>query len=266
MKNSWLAKKITIIKNPLPGLNWGQRCFVKLLMLAFGHLITVENPEELNSLPEPLIFAFNHNNSFEAILVPCYLIYLRSGKKISFIIDWMFGRIPLIGFIFKQIDPVYVYNKPSTIHFLNRSRRKDRIGTITQQCLDRLNNGKSLGIFPEGTRNNHSGKLLRGKSGIGEIAIKSEIPVVPIGIYFTKLNREGNIPEFGRMILRIGKPLTFSGEIAEYQNNNLTKSNLKAQRKLQIHLHSLVTYRIMNRLADLSGKNYPFPKPELNKT
>lgn len=46
-----------------------QKVLLKLIYITFGWLIKVENRSALTTLPDPLIFAFNHNCIFEAMLV-----------------------------------------------------------------------------------------------------------------------------------------------------------------------------------------------------
>jgi len=48
-----------------------------------------------------------------------------------------------------------------------------------------LQEGKSLGISPEGTRS-HTGQLQPGKPGILLLALKSKAPIVPVAIYGTE--------------------------------------------------------------------------------
>jgi 1-acyl-sn-glycerol-3-phosphate acyltransferase len=56
-----------------------------------------------------------------------------------------------------------------------------------------------LGIFPEGTRQTEGRQLLPFKKGLGAMAIKTQVPVLPIGIFKT---------DRGRVCLRIGELLT----------------------------------------------------------
>lgn len=261
MRGTPLHPKLAILSTPLPDLTFAQRVFLKSFLLMTEPLITVENQANLQLAPEPLIFAFNHNNFFEALLVPIYLIYCRKGRKINFVVDWMFGRIPVLGWILKQIDPIYVYGKKSTIPWLNHLRNQPA-PSVEKQCLQHLANDSSIGIFPEGTRNPNPNSLLKGRKGIGHIAVESRAPVLPIGIDFPLRQIRGKIPKLGPIILRIGEPLYFQTEIEAYQraisNPNLASGEC---RKLTRAITSLVTHKVMVELAKLSGKKYPFPPP-----
>ncbi|ACV62930.1 1-acyl-sn-glycerol-3-phosphate acyltransferase [Desulfofarcimen acetoxidans DSM 771] len=67
-----------------------------------------------------------------------------------------------------------------------------------RMALKLLKEGKVVGIFPEGTRS-HSGELLQPHLGAAMLALKSQVPVVPVAV----LDSKGI---FRRLKLNIGKP------------------------------------------------------------
>jgi 1-acyl-sn-glycerol-3-phosphate acyltransferase len=242
-----------------------QKFLLKSIYIAFGWLIKVENKSALASLQDPLIFAFNHNCTFETLLVPIYLMAIRRQGKIHCVIDWMFKYIPLIGWIMKQNDPIYVYNKPTKFPFLNLLRKKDYKG-VHEKCAQVLKEGSAIGIFPEGTRNKNPNSLLKGHQGIGAIAIKSAVPVLPVGIDFPCRIKNNRIPHFGRIILRIGPKLNFDHEINAAHQINQNNDIASHHRKRWIsYLYSKVTYAVMLELSRLSQKMYPFSPPKKPK-
>jgi len=126
-----------------------------------------------------------------------------------------------------------------------------------------LHNQQSLGIFPEGTRNKNPRRLKRGRKGVGEIALRSGVPVLPMGIAFSRSNHNAYVPFFSPLILKIGSPLTFPEECAHYRRvtQEAPLSPLE-RKKLQMFLSAGVTHTIMLELARLSGKEYPFTPPQ----
>jgi 1-acyl-sn-glycerol-3-phosphate acyltransferase len=241
-----------------------QRRWVAALLALFGGLITTEDLKNLTGIPSPAIFVFNHNNAFETLVIPVYLFSLFGEKKFSFVVDWMFGRIPVINWFLKQIDPIYVYNKPSTLKWLNSVRKQAPRLSVLGQCLARLQQGQSLGIFPEGIRNRHPATLLKAKKGLGHLVLLSQAPIIPIGIDFPQRIRRQKIPAFGPIILRIGQPLRFNITRPVLQKINVA-SHLTATDRKKMHniLAAWVTYQIMQQIAQLSGKRYPYPKPSV---
>ena len=74
-----------------------------------------------------------------------------------------------------------------------------------------LNDGKLLGMYPEGTRS-PDGRLYKGKTGLGRLALESGVPVIPVAMIGTDLvNPPGSkMWRFGRVQVKFGKPMDFS--------------------------------------------------------
>ncbi|MBN1927978.1 MAG: 1-acyl-sn-glycerol-3-phosphate acyltransferase [Chlorobiaceae bacterium] len=245
-------------RKPLPHLTSGKALLLRLLMLPNLLLVKVEGVEHLEPvLRKPCIFAFNHNNSFESLFVPVLLIWLRGGQAVSFVIDWMFGRLPVIGWLMSQIDPVWVHHKRSTIPFLERTRLREASSASRGECIERLASGKSIGIFPEGTRNPDPFRLLKARPGIGYIALESGAPVLPVGIDFITSRQRSRVPSVGRVVVRFGRPMSF-GEHRELY------ASLPAEgsRSRKSELAKQVAEQVMLSISVLCGKVYPYGSQE----
>ena len=81
------------------------------------------------------------------------------------------------------------------------SRGKGDMGAINMS-FEKLNSGRNLVIFPEGTRS-HDGKVGRGKTGVALIAAVAQCPVIPVGINF-----EGKLRFRRKIVVRFGKPIS----------------------------------------------------------
>lgn len=277
----WLGSfkaKRDILSAPLRKINFIARWTLKFVLFMFGRLIYIDNPQRLKNCPWPAIFALNHNNYSESILVPCTLILFYGGKLISFLVHWVFKLFPFIGWMLKQINPIWIYNRRARVGWINKFkpfRRPD----IFEQARLRLRQGQSIGIFPEGTRNNNPYKLMRGRMGLGRMVLESHVPVLPIGIDFPGKDRRRKIPVLGKMILKIGKPLYFTDERKKFgrmhgsEDENETE-NPRLQRvrtggnfprpvgshdrKQLLVLYAEVSHRIMKEISGLCGKKYPY--------
>lgn len=102
-----------------------------------------------------------------------------------------------------------------------------------------LKNGELFGIYPEGTRS-PDGRLYRGKVGVAWLALATGAPVVPVAMSGTDkvLPIGASVPKLGRVGVRIGRPLTFTG----------SQSSSRDRRK--------VTDEIMAAIGALSGQEY----------
>jgi 1-acyl-sn-glycerol-3-phosphate acyltransferase len=66
--------------------------------------------------------------------------------------------------------------------FIDRSKADF---TAFREAVSELRRGRALGIAPEGTRS-ETGGLLEGKPGTALLALKADVPIVPVGIYGTE--------------------------------------------------------------------------------
>jgi 1-acyl-sn-glycerol-3-phosphate acyltransferase len=81
---------------------------------------------------------------------------------------------------------------------------------MLESALALLRSGELFGIYPEGTRS-PDGRLYRGRTGVGWLALHSGAPVIPVAMIGTAriLPPGQRIPRPGKIEIRIGEPLTF---------------------------------------------------------
>ena len=132
------------------------------------------------------IIASNHINWKDPPWIECAL-----GIPIRYMAKQEAFDLPVLGGILRGIGCFPV-----------RRGEADRRAIAT--ALRVLQSGLPLGFFPEGHRS-ESGALLRGHPGIALLALRSGVPIVPIGVSGTKRARVG---AFWRRDVRIviGEP------------------------------------------------------------
>jgi 1-acyl-sn-glycerol-3-phosphate acyltransferase len=123
----------------------------------------------------------------------------------------------------------------------------DRAGARAAQemleaALGLLKDGSLFGIYPEGTRS-PDGRLYRGRTGVGWLALHSGAPVIPVAMIGTEklLPPGAKVPHPGRIEIRIGKPLPFE----EFKDG---PRGAKQRRE--------VTDQIIAAIGELSGQEY----------
>ena len=111
-----------------------------------------------------------------------------------------------------------------------------------QAAVDLVKNGELFGIYPEGTRS-PDGRLYRGRTGVGWLALASGVPVIPVAMVGTDrvLPPGRAIPAIHRVGIRVGKPLTFES----YQD---VRPAARARRS--------ITDEVMEAIRALSGQEY----------
>lgn len=130
--------------------------------------IRIKNEHKLEDIKAPVIFVCNHLSNADGLILNKILNkfepYFVAGIKL--------GNNPVssIGLDAVNIIPI----RPNTADI--ESMKK---------CIEKTKEGKSILIFPEGTRS-RSGRLMEGKKGVILIAQKSNIPIVPISLIGTE--------------------------------------------------------------------------------
>jgi 1-acyl-sn-glycerol-3-phosphate acyltransferase len=228
-----------------PWSRWIVRCIA-----GFGsnRIHSIRGFENISGARDPFILALNHTQKIEAPIVPAVLGILRQGKMIRFIADWNLMLVPMVYFMYRAGQVIVLDRKSAKPNFLNILRpyltSKTPAFDRAQELIDE---GHSIGIFPEGTTNSDSQQLLRGFSGAAKLAIMKGVPVVPAGIRFPNHRGTGPVREFEPMTIEIGHPLP------------PPEHTMKPRRRVVHDFHSV----IMQEIARLSGKSW---QPQSSRT
>lgn len=118
----------------------------------------------------PVIIASNHLSFIDSVVIP-----LAVPRRVRFLAkaEYFEGR-GLRGrgtaLFFRLIDAVPV----------RRTGNRDSMRSL-ELALEVLREGSAFGIYPEGTRS-RDGRLYRGRTGVGWLALTSGAPVVPVAL------------------------------------------------------------------------------------
>ena len=228
---------------------------LRSVVLAARRFVRVAGAERLAAIPEPAIFALNHTNAFEAVVAPASLIWLRGGRPLAMLADWMYLELPLLGAILKWGEPIPVFRKRARWGWREERRQRGLGSSAVERCLATLASGRSVGLFPEGTRNREVGRLLPARSGLGEIAAASGVPIVPVGITYPAAARLGRVPRLGRLDLTIGAPLVVTD----------LEADLLSIHPVEATVARRLSDRTMAALADLAGCAPTLEGPAANR-
>ncbi|MBO5162850.1 MAG: 1-acyl-sn-glycerol-3-phosphate acyltransferase [Ruminococcus sp.] len=139
----------------------------------------------------PVIYASNHRTNADPPLVGC-----GARGTYAFMAKEELFRNKLFAWLIRSLGAFPV------------SRGKGDTAVL-DTAVERLNNGKCLMIFPEGTRSK-DGKVHRGHSGAAVIAARSGRQIIPVGIVF------GDKLKFrAKITVKYGEPI----DPAEYVEN-----------------------------------------------
>lgn len=130
-------------------------------------------------------------------------------------------------------------------------------------ALGLLRAGELFGIYPEGTRS-PDGRLYRGRTGVGWLAIASGVPVIPVAMIGTDrvLPPGHTVPRLHQVRIRVGEPMNFEGHAgqgsAARARRSITDQVMKAIHALSDQEYVPVYASV--RKAELNGAPGKTPK------
>lgn len=154
----------------------------------------------LDRLPEgPVLFVGNHEGNFD---IPVILSSIP--KPFGFISKKEVKKLPVI--------PVYMEDMNCV--FIDRTDRRSALKSITDTA-DKLKEGHSILIFPEGTRSKGEG-IGEFKAGFMRIATDAGVPIVPLAITGTSdiMEKNNNKIRPAKVTLQVLQPIaheTYAG-------------------------------------------------------
>jgi 1-acyl-sn-glycerol-3-phosphate acyltransferase len=165
-----------------------------------------------------VVFAANHESNVDPPVLflglhPCLHILYKAELH----------KIPIMGTVFDVGGFVAV----------DRSDREKAMASIEQGARS-LRAGHSFLIFPEGTRS-RTGELLPFKKGGFIMAIRAQVPVVPVAISGGReaMRKGSPIVRPVRVTVRIGRPIPTEGMGIDQRDELITRVRAEVQNLLQ---------------------------------
>lgn len=204
-----LPSRREILTLPLPELPRRDRPLQRFVVLALrGLFLDARGLERIAAERDPFILALNHNQRPEAVALPTMLYMLRGGRIIHFIADWNSLLIPGVGYVMRRGQVLVLVRKDARPRILNLLKplyeHPDPVFVRARRLLDE---GRSVGIFPEGTVNRDPARLLPGHPGAARLSLQSGRPIVPAGLRFPGHPSDQPIRDLSRFELEVGEPL-----------------------------------------------------------
>ena len=154
-----------------------------LVFLKLARRLTVIGDRNLPA-EQGIIVVANHISYWDPIVIGCVF-----NRQVFFMAKENLFKIPLVGFCIRKYGAFPVDKesfKPSTM----------------RRALELLNDGKVVGIFPEGTRSKTS-EILDPHLGAAMLAFKGGVPLLPVAVNGTK-------GFWGNMRVNIGNPMNLT--------------------------------------------------------
>lgn len=168
----------------------------------------------------PFLIAANHASHLDPPLVGCHV-----PRQMRFFARKSLWKNRVMAWWLNQVETIPV------------ERDSGDVGAI-KRVLQALKENRAIVLFPEGTRS-LDGKLQKAKAGVGLMACKTGVPVVPCRIYgsFQAFGKGSAVPRFGSPVsIVFGAPIP----AADYDDPAAGKAR-----------YETAAQRIMDRIAAL---------------
>ena len=192
------------------------RFCIRMTGWLFGIRVVVEGKEKINP-GQTYVFLSNHQGNFDGPV----LLHV-TGRDLRALIKREMMRLPILSLIFRSIQFIPI----------ERSNPKQAHSGI-ELGAKLLLEGKSFFAFPEGTRS-RDGRLGPFKKGVFIMAIKAQIPIIPITILNSR-----EIQPPGQFGIRTGCIRVIIHDPIETEGMTMEERNLLVQRTREAIASSL---------------------------
>ncbi len=206
----------------------------RLIIGPFLHAIGRPKAVGLENVPAsgPAILASNHLSILDSVSLPLVIDrpVVFPAKAEYFAAKGVVGRLWA------------AYLRSTNQLKMDRDDTRSAQATLAA-AVELLKAGELFGFYPEGTRS-PDGRLYRGRSGLGWLALNSGAPVIPVAMMGTRkmLPPGSAVLRPTQIEIRIGKPLEFGHLTGE--------PPAKARRA--------VADEVMQAIRELSGQEYVY--------
>lgn len=159
--------------------------------------VDLVNYERFEKIKTGCILAPNHISAWETVMMPALskkVMYMMAKEEIF--------KNRFFGWFLRQMKAFPI------------ARKKNDLGAI-KTCVKLLKDGKSICMFPEGTRSKDG--TMNFKTGVSMIAHSAKVPVIPVGIV-----AEDNFKFRSKVHIVYGEPIYFT----DYYDKKINKEDL----------------------------------------
>lgn len=192
-------------KGKYPSSEWTQSSYEILRgMEKCGTSFHISGMDNFKQVDGPCVFVGNHMSTLETFVLPCLI---QPHKEVTFVVKDSLLKYPFFGPVLASRDPIVV-------------SRKDLRADLTAMLEggpERLANGRSLIVFPQGSRSMELDPQHFNSIGV-KMAKKAGVPVIPVALRTDAWGTGKKNKDFGPIRPQIGAYFKF-GEPLEITGN-----------------------------------------------
>lgn len=186
-----------------------------------------------------------------AILIANHLSYYD-----FFVLGALFKR-PLVFVAVKKVRQAFLIRWLAKFHMVVYIDRDNPGTTFFRAIIRHLELGRLVVVYPEGTRS-RSGKMLKPKPGFVKLAMKANVPVIPVGMRGTYeiLPPHSRVPKLKRCEVIFGQKRYISPSDPELEDIFFESKENPKFSKLTKKQTEKIAIRIMEGVRRLSGQEW----------
>ncbi len=168
-----------------------------------GVRMEISGMENVRQLDSPCVFVGNHMSMLETIVLPSII---QPVCDVTFVVKQSLLEYPFFSHIVRARDPIAV----------SRENSREDLKTVMQGGVERIENGISVVVFPQTTRSQVFDSSRFNSIGV-KLALRAQVPVVPIALITDAWGNGKKLKDFGRIdpqkIVRFafGEPIRIEG-------------------------------------------------------
>lgn len=150
-----------------------------------GAVVTCEGFDSVNAVHGPVVYAANHMSMLETLILP---VILLAHSPLSIVLKKSLLRYPVFGPPLARTRPIAV----------TRKNARDDLATVLREGRARLDDGRSVLLFPQATRRAVFDAAQFNSLG-DKLARQAGVPLVPVALQtdFQGIGRV--VKDFGRV-------------------------------------------------------------------
>lgn len=203
-------------RSSLAIVNWGFRQVIRLS----GTNVIVLGEENVPK-DTAVLYVANHRSFYDIILT-----YVRVPRPTGYVAKLETKKVPLLSNWMKNLHCL----------FLDRDNIKEGLKTILE-AIEKVKSGISICIFPEGTRNKTNDTFLPFHEGSYKIAVKGNVPIIPMTIVNSAAIFEDHFPKIKKatVVIEYGEPV-YIDQLTKEERKSLSTytSNIIAETYFRI--------------------------------
>ncbi|MGE5300854.1 MAG: lysophospholipid acyltransferase family protein [Acidobacteriota bacterium] len=168
-----------------------------------GVRIEITGMDNMKKVNGPAVFIGNHMSTLETMVLPCII---QPVKESTFIVKKSLITMPVFGHVMQSRDPIVV----------GRTNPREDLKTVLEEGTRRLQNGRSVIVFPQSTRAVEFKPEEFNSLGI-KLAARAGVTVIPVALKTDAWGIGKHIKEFGPIDNRktvhfaFGEPMKVEG-------------------------------------------------------